>query len=276
MTWKRLSQRTSGSEPDGPYAGIPPHLAGPLSDWLEAFYVHSSESSKRVAILLRLPIPNGATSSDRRYVMIQAALRDEDLFLDMVDATLHIAKDRGMEQLPPRATQLKTLLAAAASTWTVTDGYDGLIEVVPAQTQEIFATATSVQDEAASELQTAWTHAFGRNGDASDAWDHAIKAIEDVLIPIVVPNIAKATLGHVVGVLGSPQSAAQWKFGLPGHDLTEDVAPFVALLRLIWPNHDRHGGGPRRTPTIDEARMVTTLAALIVQWSRQGSFLSKR
>jgi hypothetical protein len=51
-----------------------------------------------------------------------------------------------------------------------------------------------------------------------------------------------------------------------------------AMLDIVWPNHDRHGGGPtpKREPSIEEARAVVTLAATIVQWHREGRALQKR
>jgi hypothetical protein len=68
-----------------------------------------------------------------------------------------------------------------------------LIGVVTDETQATYEAAIAAADEAASELREAWANAFGRNGDPSDAWDHAIKAVEDVLIPEMMPNNTKAT-----------------------------------------------------------------------------------
>lgn len=49
------------------------------------------------------------------------------------------------------------------------------------------------------------------------------------------------------------------------------------MLRLMWPNHDRHGGTtPKRTPSEQEARAVVTLAAAIVQWHREGWVVQRR
>jgi hypothetical protein len=115
----------------------------------------------------------------------------------------------------------------------------------------------------------------GRNGDPSDAWDHAIKAMEDVLVPVVLPNQQNATLGSVLGHLRSQGNL--WKMVLPGKDQSHDVAPLVGMLDVIWPNVDRHPGVPTtRSPTTEEARAVVTLAATIVQWHRDGWVLQRR
>jgi hypothetical protein len=48
---------------------------------------------------------------------------------------------------------------------------------------DAYERAVAPQDVAGNELQEAWARALGRHPDASDAWDHAIKAVEAVLIP---------------------------------------------------------------------------------------------
>ncbi len=161
--------------------------------------------------------------------------------------------------------------------WTV--GHDGesLTRAVSTEAQATYELAVAEEDEASKELREAWANAFGRNSNPSAAWSSAIKAVEDTLIPVVVPKKDKANLGSVIGILGGQQSAGQWQMVLPGHELTHDVAPLVAMLRLLWPNHDRHGGvTPKRAPSEAEARAVVTLAATIIQWHRQGWAVQKR
>ncbi|MGW6377068.1 hypothetical protein ACWFRB_13495 [Rhodococcus sp. NPDC055112] len=190
----------------------------------------------------------------------------------MVDATLSLVGSWSNNH-----GALRALLASAGSVWTVGADGESLVRAVSNEALATYESAVTGDDEAAKELREAWAHAFGRNGNPSDAWDHAIKAVEDTLIPVVVPRKAKANLGDVVGALGSPQSAGKWQMVLPGHDVSHDVAPLVAMLRLMWPNHDRHGGvTPKRPPSEAEARAVVTLAATIVQWHRQGWAVQKR
>jgi hypothetical protein len=128
-------------------------------------------------------------------------------------------------------------------------------------------------DVASRELKEPWGSAYGRNPNASDAWDHSIKAVEAVLIPIVIPAKGKATLGDVVGTLSSQSS--RWQLGLQGHDDSQDVMPLVSMLRLIWPNPDRHGSQSSRAPSLVEAQAVVHLAVTVVQWARSG-LISKR
>jgi hypothetical protein len=167
-------------------------------------------------------------------------------------------------------------LSLGASAWKVADDRISLTRVVADEMQATLDAATSVTDEATTELKEAWANAFGRNGDPSDAWDHAIKAVEDVLIPEMMPNNTKATLGTVLGELAG-QNGAQWKMVLPGNNQDHEVPPLVSMLRLMWPNHDRHGGpSPKRMPSEQEARAVVTLAATILQWHREGWVVQQR
>lgn len=107
----------------------------------------------------------------------------------------------------------------------------------------------------------------------SDAWDHAIKAIEAVFIPLVVPAQAKPQLGHVIGELRSKGQA--WQFVLPGAGQAHSVDGVLGMLDLVWPNPDRHGGAQSRPPTVAEAEAVVHCAVTLVQWARAGA-LSKR
>lgn len=277
MAGRRLSQRTGKVAPDGPYEGVPPHLTHALVHWFDGLinsgpggYFSNERSIREIASFLRLPLKPNVDAHDIAGFLIAKASVDEAFFLDLVDGMLQL---HGTEM---RANRLANLLDTAGSVWTTADDYKSLIRVVSDEAQATYEAVTSVADEAATELKEAWANAFGRNGDPSDAWDHAIKAIEDVLIPLIVPNQSKPNLGHVVGQLRN--QGQLWKLTLPGKDLDHDVAPLVGMLNIIWPNHDRHGGGQttKRTPSEQEARAVVTLAATLIQWHRDGGIVEPR
>ena len=227
---------------------------------------------QQLAVLFRVNVPVNCETT-RLARILEASLEiDDEIAVDMIDATLEV--------LGPGSNHwfvLQQHLTAGASAWQVTDDRTGLTRVVADEAQATYDGATAIADEATDELREAWLNAFGRNGDPSDAWDHAIKAVEHALIREMMPSDHSATLGKVIGQLGSAQSAAQWRMILPGQDASHDVAPLVGMLRLIWPNHDRHGGtAPPRPPSEQEARAVVSLAATIVQWHREGWVVQKR
>ena len=204
--------------------------------------------------------------------LLNKAHEDQEFFLDLLDAALFLWRNQWQQR-----QVLEEILAIGGSVWTVSNETNPprLVRVVEPAAEEAYRQAIGARDEASKELGEAWSHAFGRGGSASDAWDHAIKAVEDILIAVVCPKKAKATLGDVLGQLNSV--AAIWEFVLPGPDRTHDVSQLVTLLRIVWPNPDRHGGTqPKREPTIEEARAVVTLAATIVQWHRSGWVVRKR
>jgi hypothetical protein len=266
-----------GLAPDGPFEGVPAHLQQGLVHWWENIaesgsggYFSQEGQLHELAALLREGVNPNWNAAELGRAMIATAQRNGEFLLDLVDGTLEIFR-------PGSSTDaLVRLLEIAGSVWTVAADRRSLTRVVTDQAQATYVAATSVVDEATTELNEAWTNAFGRNGDPSDAWDHAIKAVEDVLIPEMMPNNTKATLGTVIGELAG-QNGAQWRMVLPGNNQDHDVAHLVAMLRLIWPNHDRHGGStPKRAPSEQEARAVVTLAATIVQLCREGWVVQKR
>lgn len=259
--------------PDGPYDGVPDHMRAHVITW---FYdvtglVRGTENDtamRTIAMQLRLAVPPSATSGAIGQELATEAAVDEDFCLDLIDITLNLW---GMGR---NAEQLEFILRASGSVWKVASDGQSLELVVDEAMQQTYEAAISPRDEAAKELSEAWAKAFGRSPDPSDAWDHAIKAVECVLIPVVVPNKTNATLGNVVGELGSSQSAPNWELILPNNTLNHEAEALASLLRLLWPNHDRHGSGP--TPSINEARAVVCLAATLVQWHRQAWIVRKR
>jgi hypothetical protein len=75
------------------------------------------------------------------------------------------------------------------------------VSIAPLRPDAAYRQATEPRDEASEELREAWDRAYSRNPNASDAWDHAIKAVELLYIAIVCPTKDKANLGSVAGHL---------------------------------------------------------------------------
>lgn len=155
--------------------------------------------------------------------------------------------------------------------WTVRADGSGLDRRVDGAAEALASEAMGPTDQASSQLGEAWAAAYGRQSDPSDAWDHAIKALEAVLIPIVVPRKEKATLGDVLGQLKANPDRFTFVLGTSSATVGA-VGTVEALLRMVWPNPDRHGGGPdERVPSLAEAQTVVQIAVFLVQAARQGA-----
>jgi hypothetical protein len=99
-----------------------------------------------------------------------------------------------------------------------------------------------------------------------DAWDHSIKAVEEMVIPILLPGKPKATLGQVLAELDKHPGAHSLAIQSKG---SAEITTLTGMLRLIWVNPDRHGGDEHRIPGLSEAGGVLHVAVTIVQWARE-------
>ena len=156
---------------------------------------------------LRCPLPANLAGYQVFTVLLEWVLQDEDSVLDLVDGALFTleAYRRG-----DAAQELRALLRLGGSVWTVASNDQALVLAVEEAAQQSFDDATSPPDSLSNELSVAWSNAYGRTPDASDSWDHAIKAVEHVLIPLVAPNQSKPNLGHVVGSLDAQGQLWRW------------------------------------------------------------------
>lgn len=235
-----------------------------VSEWLRAQFGWyraggmNNDLMARTASTLRIPVVETSTVggiSDQIFAVLD---RDEDLFLDCVDAVLHLGS--------AGASTLESHLKLGGSMWRVNDASNGLARRVDEATTVAFEAAVSPSDAASTELREAWSAIYGRHPNPSDAWDHAIKAAEEVSIPLVIPNVVKGNLGGVAGELKA--NPGLWTFGLPANGDRSNGELLEGLIRHIWPNPDRHGGASKRPPTQDEAEAAVHVAILIVNLCR--------
>jgi hypothetical protein len=275
VAWQPLSVRLGVEE--RPYEGVPEHLQGPLWDWVEdaisrLAYI-SGQPAKAVMLYIgamaRLPLAPSEYEQVMHGQFQRCCLQSEVRFLSVIDALLG---PLGLVEDDPMTTnlisQLDEYLLLGNSAWAVAPDRKSLTSRVDPTAAEAVAQAIAPHDAASDELAEAWRKAYGREPDPSDAWDHSIKAVEHILKPVVCPNNSKATLGNVLGDLRSQPQL--WKLALPGTNGDFSADRLVAMLELIWPNPDRHGGGTATVVTIEQSHAVVHLAVTIVQWVRAG------
>ncbi len=167
--------------------------------------------------------------------------------------------------------RLNELLDLSSSAYQLSLPDMHIIDRVPQAVQASYTAAATPNDQASAELQEAWSNAYGRNPDSSDAWDHAIRAVESVLCPIVTPNDSQGQLGKVIAALNDQKD--RWEVILRGENTARDVENLVGTLRLIWTNPDRHAAPP---PPIEQARAAVMIAVMITQWARDGWVLRRK
>lgn len=183
---------------------------------------------------------------------------DEEL-LDLVDWLVH----RGSED---RRVALTTLLSDGSSAWTVGDrnGNWGLVRRV-SEGVKAAATAASSHGAAGLLMAEAWAACFGRGPNPEEAYEKAIKAVEEAAAPVVSPKNLKATLGTMIRDM---KAQLDWKLDLPGN--AQEVP--ISMMEALWTGQEsRHGGNGYRVPTQSEAEAAVLLAVPLVQWFSSGA-----
>lgn len=268
MAWQPLSVRTGSKPPLALLEGMPDHLLYPVGQWLKTEFGWHDTTGMRMGVMsalvgaLRIPVSEGYATGGISDQIFSALENDDDLYLDALDYILHITDGK-------RGGTLKEILESGGSAWTVNSQRTGLEKRVSDSAKSAMESATASSATVSNEIREAWNQAFGRTPDPSDAWDHAIKAVEEVLIPIVLPKVPKPNLGGVAGELEA--SSTKWRLQLASSGKSNAGDTLSSMLRLIWPNPDRHGGGQaRRTPSQGEAESAVHLAIAIIEMCRDG------
>lgn len=262
--WQRLSVRDGRRAPVDLSDGSSPPATIALVHWLEgAFGYRDTFAGIRDKLIIDVALAVDTAVSPRNYQvqpirqLRNEVERDDDLMLDVLDATLHLGNLHAST-----VAELRHTLRQAFSLWTVADSGAALERRVSEELHDAYRKVSSGQNETSRNLKEAWTQLYGLTPDPSDAWDHAIKALETVLVPLAAPKNKRATLGTVIVELQKEPIGVQFDLGTK-----TDLA---RMLRFAWPNPDRHGGIQYQTPIEREAAAVVHLAIAVVEWRRRG------
>ena len=234
--WQPLSVRR-GLKPVPPLqVGFSRGASLSLIYWLEGEFGYRTARSNFDALVMKVAMVCDIVLDPRVQYQISLMRQLIDRAVKDGDTMLDVLDATLAKASHPSADSLRQLLADTNSAWTVREDGRALVSRV----------------------------------DASDAWDHSIKAVEAVLIPIVVPGKEKANLGSVAGQLKA--NPAGFRFVIePNPDAPAGIRTIEEMIRLMWPNPDRHAGAKRRTPSNEEARAVVHMAVTLVQWARDGA-----
>ena len=281
MVWN--SRRVDNTTSDALYAGVPTWLEGPVLHWAATICeahggtrVHSRSRGGTEAILQEFELATRRSPSlvdalrESALEGVRAHMEDEE-WLDFIDLVLSKTIPLPWGDGNPSAERLEELLATGGSEWTVgeRDGMPSLVTRVPEGVALAASETIKASGTAGSLLGEAWHSLFGRAPDYEEAYEKAIKAVEEAGAHILLPKNPKATLGTMSQTL-EDQSA--WKLALgddPKHPSQDVVAK---MARALWSGQEsRHGGNGYRKPTKEEAEAAVMLAVPLVQWFSSGA-----
>lgn len=286
---------------DGPIDGIPPWATSSVAAFLNPFWTNQGivdrsyyggasfgdelrDFLREVERNVRIPLDwrNGPASASQSLTSVMAT--NNEKLVAVVDFALKsIELGYGMNDVYEAPRALDRALTEAGSVWSVAGdanaGYSLRRRITEAG-DALARQAEAGSGNAASELRIAYDKAYGPDPDPSDAYRHAVKAVEAAAIPIVSPNNAAATLGTVIGDIrqrpgkfSSVLVRPARKIGPSGEDL-EPVEVVLALMDQLWSNQtDRHSPSdtePTVPVTPKQAEWAVHTAGLLVQVFRSG------
>ena len=129
---------------------------------------------------------------------------DDEFALDVLDWMLHCWQHFGADWYSEQWSQrLNELLRKGGSAWEVTttdDSYQLTRRAVGPVVDVLEHTAAEAT-RAHNHLASAWSKLTGRNPDPSGAYREAVRAVEVVAKPIILPSNDKATLGQMISAM---------------------------------------------------------------------------
>jgi hypothetical protein len=190
---------------------------------------------------------------------------DEDEQIVFIDWLIHVISkiDGGWKH----HRDLEEILHAGGSEWTVgTRGENrGLEKRVPQGVADAVDSIIGTSASAGALLSEAWHAAYGRAPDPEEAYEKAIKAVEEAGAEVVLPMNSKATLGTMIAAVRD-----QGDWSLPLESKSALSAP-LEMMKALWEGQEsRHGGNGYRKPTPVEAEAAVLLAVPLVQFFSAG------
>jgi hypothetical protein len=215
------------------------------------------------------------TGAESAFDSIWALIRNNaEALLDFVDFCLGTLE----EWESPSASRLADQLKEGHSTWTVDviDGKYGLVRRVDPTVADAAKAVMSSAGRAGKLLTEAWAHAYGRQPDPSTAYREAVRAVEAIGAPVILPKDPKATLGTMIAAIRD--APAKWEVVLQpvGGDA---MVMLNETMRLLWTSQlDRHGTADESVPlhvSPEEAQTAVHLAVTLVHLFSSGAIRAR-
>jgi len=264
--------------------GLPAHLTAPAMQWLagaagEVTMMGAGTPSLRflrrfqVEAMLEPPLDWHRQQHSAYVDMMSRFQRNPEFALDALDFALHAMTDTSGDPMMAanHARDLDQLLESGRSIWRVVYIENGQWRLERSSLGPVMEAISSIEgpsSRAHAHLVDAWKKLAGRHADPSAAWKEAVRAVEAVAKPVVMPNDQKATLGKMITAIEEKPSKWSFVLGQP-----EDVA---AMCKLIWKSQfDRHGTDDESVPlnaSLEEADAAVHTAITLVRYFAGGLF----
>ena len=270
--WEPLSVRRNQRQPFTPVDGVPDFLWQYAMRWIENALNDDTSIVCGLSIDLRLERAGNYLEYQGASYAIRACLEetghDQYTALDVIDWLLGHSYGQ--------ADALEFILKSAGHVLRVSPDGNRLVERIDPALWDEYEQVTQLDDQASQYMQEAWTLAFEREPNLSDAWGRTIKAIETLLKPIVSPKNKKATIGRMTSEVR--QAPDKWECKLPDREYKSNgeinvkpgIEVFIDALATIGYQPDRHGSDQPQDVDEATARSVLFLATTVVGWLRDG------
>lgn len=262
--WRPLSRRDR-SDPvfDELQDGVPDYLLDPIQAWVNRLLWNTNGHARegriqdiQLRLHRRLNWDSGARSA-ARSVLAQMAT-DREFALDVVDLLLHMGAGQ--------PSTLNEILNAGGSAWGAEDPEkNGNWRLMRRSLGPISEAIHSTQPSSArahQHLIEAWTKLGQRAPDPSGAYHEAVRAVEAVAKPVVLPNDPSATLGKIIRAIEDKPS--KWTFALG------DPRQVADICNLLWTSQlDRHGTDDESVPlkvSLGQADAAVHLSITLVRF----------
>jgi hypothetical protein len=237
-----------------------------MKENFEGRMVPNAELLMTMQVKLRIELDWSADSYAAYRSFLRLCEDNADLFLDVLDlATRPLSTfPRGAKALD----ELDDLLTRGGSAWMVAPDRRSLVRRVQPELMQAAREVIPTAGRAGEYLAEAWRHTYGRNPSAG--YREAVRAVEAVACPVIIPDNPKPTLGLAISAF---RDAPPGKYATAFEDNAQDFKPLDAirgLMGLVWTNQlDRHGTADENTPlhvSSDQAEAVLFAAVTLVQW----------
>jgi hypothetical protein len=234
---------------DEPSEGLPPWLKGPVLEWVgDAFLPAGYENEEALRALqldFRLEKPLGVAETNPRNDLIRRMATSDEFALDVLDWMVHNHRyfSPGHES-EEWVGGLGRLLSHGGSAWeVVTVAYMShqLTRRAVGPVVEVLEQTATEAARGHSHLAAAWSKLMGRNPDPSGAYREAVRAVEAVAKPVLLPTNDRATLGMMIAAMR--EKPEKWSTALGS---TDDIR---GQMEAVWKGQlDRHGTDDEDVP----------------------------